>query len=612
VIVRKTFSLLHLALSAICVLSLFGVPAHGQGKGNGKGNGETIEHPNGVIQDWSHRHAVYPRVGPIQSLIAVQNNPRAIQSWQAAARANWHRTNNPKSHNGTQTGIHRDWSISLGLGSTAPFMYPAKFGFDVNLAPDCTNDFVVYPVNVAGSATQPNIVGFNNLYSGPPAGVTGGICNAPNNGRVAGANDDGVSATTMWSYNIHAAGGVVATSPALSIDGKKVAFVETKSTDAAHFHVLAWKSGDGVDITTPNAQNVLSPKSINSGAIEIVTLAPVAGSGTVTDLRLGTGTDDDTLSSPYIEYGQDTAYVGNDAGTLFRIKNVFCTFPQCTGAGSPAPSLDTTWPTTGLTAFTGSLSTGCSGKLTGPVVDGSTGNVFVGCPDGKLYGFTSAGTALTNSPLTVGDGTATGGIVDPPLVDGVNGFVYVVSGSSGVSGPAVLVQAKTDLSSPRVAPVGIGGSFNLHAPSFNDLYFSSPTPTDGLLYTFALDSLGTHVTEYGASFDINRNLNTTPSSNVFPIAAFEVNPTTEFKSGGEDRLFESLRGNISSNFVSFNLTTFATAASPEAFTQIGTLGTSGIVVDNNANTTTFPQAASVYFSNLSGNAAVKMTQLALQ
>ena len=590
-IARKTISALHLALSALCVLSLLGLPAYGQRKNNG----ETTKHPNGLVQDWSHRHAVYPRVGPVQSLIKVQNNPRAIQSWQAAARANWHRTNNPKSHNGKQPAFHRDWNISLGGGTTAPSMYPAKFSFDVNATPDCTNDFIVYPVNVAGSGTQPNIVAFNNLYSGTAPGPTG-ICNGTPNPPF----DDGVSATTMWSYNIQGAGGKVATSPALSMDGTKIAFVETKSLDAAHFHVLAWKSGDGV---ASNAQSVLSPVTINSG---FAASAPAAGSGTVTDLPLGL-TDDDTLSSPFVEYGVDMAYVGNDGGKLFRIKDVFCTTPACTGAGSPAPSLDTTW------GASGALSTGCSGKLTGPVVDGSTGNVFVGCPDGKLYGFTSAGIALANSPLTVGDGTATGGIVDPPIVDGSNGFVYVVSGSAA-GGTSVLVQAKTaDLSSAKVATLGIGGSFNLHAPSFNDLYFSSGTSTDWLLYAFALDSLGNSVTEYGASFDLSRNLNTgTPSSHVFPIAAFEVHPTTEFKSGGEDRLFESVSGNISSNLVSFNLTTFATATSPESFVQVGTLGTSGIVVDNNASTITSPQAASVYFSDLSGNVAVKLTQSALQ
>lgn len=58
----------------------------------------------------------------------------------------------------------------------------------------------------------------------------------------------------------------------------------------------------------------------------------------------------------------------------------------------------------------------------------------------------------------------------------------------------------------------------------------------------------------------------------------------------------------------------------------GGVGTSGIIVDNNASTTTFPQAASVYFNALQENAncnnntngaagggcAVKLTQSNLQ
>lgn len=202
---RKTFSALHLAFSASCVLSLFALSTHGQGRG--RVNYEAIEHPNGLVQDWSHRHALYPRVGPIQSLMAVQNNPRAIHSWQAAARSDWRQWNNLRFHNPAQGGTHRDWSISLGGGTTAQSMYPAKFGFDVNAAPDCVNDFIVYPINAVGSGTQPNIVAFNNLYRGPSSG----LCN----GASVSGVDDGVSATTLWSYNVHAAGGKVATSPVL-------------------------------------------------------------------------------------------------------------------------------------------------------------------------------------------------------------------------------------------------------------------------------------------------------------------------------------------------------------------------------------------------------------
>ena len=587
---RKTLSALSV-LSAFCALSVFGLPAYGQG------HSSTDNHPEGLVDDWSHHHAVYPRVGPLPSLLAVQNNPRAIHSWQAAARAEWRRANASRSPHNAKTGVRIDWNISLGNGSTAPGMFPAKFNFDPNAAialANCTTDFIVFPVNVAGSSTQPNLVGFNNLYSG----TGNGLCNRP----PAAGTDTGKSATTLWSYNIDAAGGAVATSPALSLDGTKIAFVETNSTGPAHFHVLAWKSGDTL---STDLQNATSPVHINTFSSS----APAAGSGAATDLPLGLS-GDDTLSSPFIEYGLDRAYVGNDTGTLFRIQNVFCTFPQCTGAGSPAPSLDAGF------GASGAVTTGCGGKLTAPVVDGSTRNIFVACSDGKLYGFTPAGVALTNSPLTVGDGTALGGIVDAPIVDGVNGFVYVVSRSGSASlgvtaGSPVLVQATTDLSVTKTATLGTGAAFNLHAPALNNAYLSgSGTP---LLYEVAGGGTTT-ITLYGISFNSSLQMTTgTPTNaSTFFIGAFEISPLTEFFDGTEDRVFESALGNFSGNIASFNVTTSFPAAVESSATEGS--GTSAIVVDNSSASS---QADSIYFGVLGSvgtnpNSAVKLTQSAFK
>src|ERR1700688_2710901 len=258
---RKMFSAVCVAMCPLCLLTLPGLQAWGQDAGRDREQSE--EHPNGIVQDWSSRHVAYPRIGSIQSLIAVQHDPRALLSWQAAERDDWHRErsarhfrdrdrdhdrDHERDHNrdhdhdrvSPQNALHRDWSISLGAGSTAPAMYPAKFGFDPNATPDCTNDFVVFPVNIAGSATQPNLVAFNNLYSGGTSILPTGLCGS----RAVVAGDDRSSATTLWSYDIDAAAGLVATSPALSLDGKKVAFVETAAGSSAHFHVLAYKTGD--------------------------------------------------------------------------------------------------------------------------------------------------------------------------------------------------------------------------------------------------------------------------------------------------------------------------------------------------------------------------------
>src|SRR5262249_14630293 len=267
-----------------------------------------------------------------------------------------------------------------------------KFTFDTSAtvtSGNCTTDFVVFPVNANGTANQSNLVAFNNLYSGSNPN---GLCNRNNQ-----PNDDDVSATVLWSYNVQALGnGSVPTSPVLSLDGSKVAFVESATGNPAHFHVLAWRSGD---TNSNNRQNALRPITINTFS----STAPAASSGSSTDLAVGTGPD--TLSSPYVDYANDQAYVGNDAGVLFRIKNVFC---KTAGCGNAAPSIDTSWGTNGAVTV-------CAGKLTGPVQDFLTQNIFVGCADGNVYGFDSHGIPLPIPSIAVGNGSANGGVVETPI-----------------------------------------------------------------------------------------------------------------------------------------------------------------------------------------------------
>jgi hypothetical protein len=304
------------------------------------------------------------------------------------------------------------------------------------------------------------------------------------------------------------------------------------------------------------------------------------------------------------------AYVGNDSGVIFRIKNVFCTF-LCTVGVTPAPSLDLTWPTSGLTALTGTLDV-CAGKLTGPVQGGSAGNIYVGCSDGKLYGFTPGGAPLTNPSLVVGDSSTFGGIVDPPLVDGTNGFVYVVteSGSAtlGVTAATpVLVQAKADLSSNVVATFAAGGSFNLHAPVVNHAYLvASGTP---LVYEVAPNSGATAISLYGIGFTAFPTMDggAPASSDLFSVGgAFEISPLTEFFDGTNDRFFESFLNATSGNLAGFNITS-GFPLSPESSATEGS-GTTGIVIDNASGAA---QADSIYYGVLGSNTAVKSTQAGL-
>jgi hypothetical protein len=571
------------------------------------------------VRDWSNRHAIYSRTGTAQALDAARLDPRALTSWAEFDRGVAQRRLNafaarfrigPRRPIMRTKPIVRDWSIYLGTGGTAEGMFPAKFSFDINATPSCTNDFVVFPVNATPSATQPNIVAFNQLYSGG----TNGFCN-----RTASGSDTGVDAEVYWSYQVSSIGGAVTTSPVISSDGlgAKIAFVESLSGKPAHFHVLAWKANDGQKPS--NLQDVTSPV-----APTLVTTSPAAGSGTFTDLAFGTATD--TLSSPFIDYLNDVAYVGNDAGVLFRIKNVFCKYPSCMGA---QPTLDASFNLTG--SFTV-----CPKALTGPILNIVNSKVYVGCADGKLYAVTTTGTISATS-ITIGDGSTYGGVVDPPIVDSVNGFVYAVSGSA-TGNKATLVQAKADFSSNVVVAIGKGAQCNLHSPTPNNAYFNSITSSGAMMYvggvnagtvpqpcTASSNSAAT-VALYGLTFSttngIIKTATTTLSLGHGP--GYEFAPMTEFFNAttGNDWLFYSAIQSAQTNFASSDIT----SGFPNAFTAVNEgIGTSGIIVDNNASATGFPQAASVYFNALhqnsgcnnnintalTGGCAVKLTQAGL-
>jgi hypothetical protein len=597
---------------------------------------QSVRHvPSPRFHDWSTRHTVYSQTGTSAALEAARSDPRALFRWREAELREFGQRETrsfrefpigrrPRSFPmRSSVAMQRDWSISLGTAGTAASMYPAKYTFDVTAAPSCAKDFVVYPVNAAGSATQANIVAFNNLYSGTTGG--NGICN-----RTVTANDTGVAATVMWAYNVQStSNGGVPNSPVLSLDGTKVAFVESAAGKQAHFHVLAWKSGNGV---ATNLQSTAAPLKISTFSAT----APVAGSGTATDLALDTivVTGSDTLSSPYIDYANDYAYVGNDSGYVFRIKNVFCTTAAC---GTSPPAIDTTWGVAGVVK----LGT-CTGQVTAPVLDFFNLNVYVGCSDGQLYAISQTGAVAS---LVVGDGVTAktyGGIVDPPVVDGVDGYVYAVSGSANAGANGVLVQAKANFSSSVAVPVGAGNQCNMHAPTPNNAYFTSITAAGALIYVSGVSTTGTvnqpctaasggtaFVELYAVTFGATGTMTAgapAHGSEDGQGPGYEWAPLAEFYNAttATDWLFFSALQSAQVNFSSGNITT----GFPTTFTNPVTegVGTSGMVVDNQASTTTFPQAASVYFNALQQNAAcnnnangggtlgcaVKLTQAALQ
>ena len=365
----------------------------------------------GQITDWSSHYVQYPQGASLAALALSQRDPRAYWNYinlmnqaNAAQLAEQLRLGQRLRQRVPPNNPDVDWSVALGPAGIAADQYPAKYSFNIHAAPDCVNDFVVFGINATPSTTQANIAAFNNLYSGSSPT---GICS-------------GTTATVYWAY--HLGGAPVSTSPSLSLDGTKVAFVV--SANPAVFHVLTWKA--------------------NTGTV----FAPAAPT-TITNLTLTGATD--TASSPFIDYINDIAYVGTGNGRLYKIHPVFTGTP----ALAAAP-----WPITGL-----------GGTMTSPVIEFKTGNIFIGDSLGKLYGFTPAGAAVPGSPATIGSGRTHGTITDPPLVDSLNGLVYVVTGENSARTSAIVAQlSSSNLSTVVTAPIGLNNTTNIHSPAFNTPY----------------------------------------------------------------------------------------------------------------------------------------------
>jgi len=488
------------AVVALSFLLAFGLTASLFGQDEGVGAGWATSGRISLPMDWSTHHVIYtnhykgssPQAAMAEQVSKSHYDPRLFNSWllqghlppaassntassttKSAALAshdNIVKANVTKKSKGPAPT--RDWTLGLGSGGVAQNMYPAKFSFNINANPDCTNDYVVFGLNVAGSATQANLVGVNELYSGNPAGLCGA---APH---------------VYWAYNVTTlSGGKVTTSPVLSLDGTLVAFVESNGS-ASVLHVLKWLANIGT---------VAAPVTPTAATSVGSCTAPCMVSLTY-DSSHGT-----SLSSPFYDYQQDDAiYVGNDNGKLFQITGVF--------GGTPTVSTINGWSATGVTLGAAAV------KMTGPVWDVNTGNIFVGGSDGKLYAVNSAN-ASTPVSIAVGSGSANGGgIVDPPIIDSSSGTVYGYSAANAanvggttlaVNTSAVTLQASvaTPFTSPQVATIGQGTKgtttgLNIASGSFDNGYYSwsGSGANSGNLYMIGTSAAATYPTLYQVPF----------------------------------------------------------------------------------------------------------------
>lgn len=527
----------------------------------------------GVPEDWSSHHLIFSQPVPgTATYDKVTHDPRYwMQQIRRLQSASVDAPNMPvkstKNAKDPKAKIKKDWSYVLnstsGPVATAGLeMYPAKFPFSTS-APTCS-DYVVYNTSQAGSISspvQPTIVAFDNLYA-----------------TTCGA-------TTPTVYFAYVSGGGSAlTSPVISADGTKIAFVESTTTPSAIVRLIQFKSGDGSFSTSTHNWTAAAPTNSESSW----TSCP-AGASCMISVTLSGTTLGDTNSAAYVDYVDDILYVGDNDGRLHKITNVFgVTGATPTEAGSP-------WP---VTVNSGEA-------LSSPVYDSVSGNIFVGDASGRGSAVSSAG-ALNATHISLG-----ANITDGPIVDSSTSKVYWFGNSSTSPLTDVVEQTSTAMGSavtislPNSGTTGRTG--HMHSGAFDNIYLSSAGGT-GHLYLCAVDSgASNHPALFNvaitsgvmAGVTLNGPLDLTDTT---VSDQNECSPLTEFLNGSTDRLFGSVQdqdGTLTGCstgtgcMYSFTITSAFPTNSSAGLLVPSTGGTSGIVIDNTGSGTGESQ---IYYS----------------
>jgi hypothetical protein len=565
------------------------------------GQEQRVQEHVGIPLDWSARHILFTNGGSPESRTAAARDPHSWINWNQRTPLSFF----PRIPDRSEVGLVKkkrarvDWAMSLGPGTGTPVTggmavgeSPAKYSFSSNGTYSCANDFAVYTVAATPSATQANVLAFNNLY----VGTASSSCPF---GPQTPPTTDFTKPTFMWSYAIGASPSFL--SPTLSLDGKKISFIENGTP--ALFDVLIPTAGQGTDATHPVVIKVAGASLVRLDYTNSAATGCKASAG-------------NSNSSAYIDYTNDIAYVGADNGKLYKITGVF--------KGTPTVQYCVTVKANAL--------------LTSPVYDQVTNQVFVS--DGfSVYSYTPgpAGFVAGGSIAIAACTTPCDPIVLSPIVDSTNGFVYVFSAADATNAHSIVAQMPLSLASKVVADIGPASTQFILDGDFDDAYFTTgPKTGAGTLYACGTQANGpTKPSLYAISFSApNGLMNATPAMsddrNINGAAnpAGTCSPLLDFYDGTTDRLFVgtgNFNGTTGANLVTEwnvnnRIVLNTTPPNNTAVNEWG--GASAFTIDNVA---LVPQAASIYFGTLrpppNGNTtpcgatdfcAVKLTQSGLQ
>jgi hypothetical protein len=329
----------------------------------------------GFPTDWTHRHVIFSQPANAEQAQRVGQDTRYWQQWyrrQPVRTFGFTPRQQDTSDSVRQPALSANglWSENMGTKATlGAGNYAAKYSFSVTTA-SCS-DYVVFNTGLAGASDQASILAYNNVYSGCSGNVP----------------------TVFWAYNT---GGQVLTSPAISVDGTQIAFVQTNA--GAGSLVLIKYAASGGSAAAPAAISSVATSAYRNCKAPCMTNVPLEDTALV-------GIND-TTSSVFPDYSDDVIYVGGASSWLFKISGVF--------RGTPAEV------TTGR--FPLQVNATAPEALTSPIYDFQSGNIYVSDSAGFLYQVSPTGVVTASAQLDHG-----AGIVAAPIVDSTAELVYAFS-----------------------------------------------------------------------------------------------------------------------------------------------------------------------------------------
>lgn len=441
------------------------------------------------------------------------------------------------------SGVAVDEIAAVPSASTVG-VYSLTAGTEVTLtAAGNLNNFSWGSVISGKNGSQANIVGLNHLYAGSGSPLCAGY----------------TYPTFTFSY---AAGvGQVYNSPVISLDGKRIAFIESDPSLGSILHVLTL--GTGAEHGTCANSGSATPTCAIAAVIPGSTPGSNASDYMLPlDLTGGLSPRFDYYSSPFVDYSNDVLYVGDGSGYLFSVSPVF---------GSGTPALRNGFPV---------LLNNSRPTLASPVVDvDNTGNILIEDIFANLYNVTSDGIVEGYTALGYNE-TLNNDI--GPVIDSTNGVGYITSqcNTTPFTGESAVFQFTINaIGSPDVLATALlsasdcASSLGVPELALDNNYYakgiSSTSPgSNGELLVIYINNLNGSLAQYQFTSGIMNTTAEYTDTNNGDFGRLFISPPTEFY--GNDQTYSM--GMVTQSGNTVTVTTSANAFASNQVVVISGVG----------------------------------------